>query len=126
MDENYITRGELYHLLLKWQSGELNAQDVWDWASHHYLPEVTQYDDWEEQTSVAQELLMWLDSLDLNLVLVEDVDMHLAFLGTPLGAFQDGYRSWREAHAAIDYVARRLQLRDHPIYGPYCQTAIEE
>ncbi len=126
MTDNYITRGELFLLLTKWQSGEFTTQDVWDWASHRCLPGYTQYDDWEDESSVANEILCHLDSLDMNLVLVEDAPIHLAFLETPMDDFQEGYRKWRQALEQIDFAARRLQLKDHPIYEAYCKRAAEE
>lgn len=126
MTENYITRGELFHLLTQWQRGALSTQDVWDWASHHYLPGETDYDDWEDDSSVAHELLRLLDSLDMNLVVVEDVAIHLAFLETPVGDFQQGYRVWRQAQEAIDLSARRLMLQDDPIYASFCKRAVDK
>jgi hypothetical protein len=125
MAENYITRGVLFHLLSQWQSGELTTQDVWDWASHHFLPGETDYDDWEDDSSVAQEILCLLDSLDLNLVVVDDVAIHLTFLETPIGDFQEGYRRWRQAHEQIDFAARRLRLQDDLIYAPHCKATID-
>lgn len=123
MTENYVTRGELFDLLTKWQSGEVDTQNVWDWASHHCLPGATDYDDWEGESSVANEILCHLDSLDMHVVLVEDVPLHLAFLATPIGDFQAGYRKWRQAHALIDFEARYQQLQDDPIYGAFCKRA---
>lgn len=126
MIEHYITRGELFHLLIKWQSGELSTQDVWDWASHHYLPGEMEYDDWEDESSVAHELLCVLDSLDMNLVLVDDAPIHLTFLETPMGEFAEGFRRWKHAHQQIDFELRRQQLKDDPIYGPFCKPLIDE
>lgn len=126
MTDNYVTRGELFLLLTKWQSGELNTQDVWDWASHRCLPGYTQYDDWDDESSVANEILCHLDSLDMHFVLVEDVPIHLAFLETPIGGFLEGYRKWRQAHDLIDYPARHQQLQDDPIYAGHCRLAAEK
>ncbi|MGZ3241639.1 MAG: hypothetical protein ACXWJK_15550 [Burkholderiaceae bacterium] len=125
MTDNYVTRGELFLLLTKWQSGELSAQDVWDWASHRCLPGYTQYDDWEDDSSVANEILCHLDSLDMNLVLVEDAPIHLAFLSTAVGDFTEGYRQWRQAHEQIDFETRRQLLQDDPIYGPFCKRSTD-
>lgn len=117
---NYVTRGEIIHTLRQWQSGELTTQQVWDWASHRYQAGNADYDDWDDEFSVAHEMLGALDSLDLHFILVEDVPLHLAFLETPIGAFAAGRQAWLDARAALDYPARKRLLRDDPIYSLYC------
>ena len=120
-DYNYITRGEIIIKLKEWQAGEITTQQVWDWASHRYQTGEADYDDWEDETSsVAHEMLGALDSLDLHFILVEDVPLHLAFLETPLGGFEEGVRIWRAAQAALDIATRKRQLKDDPIYSLYC------
>lgn len=121
MSENYVTRGEITLMLKKWQRAELDTQQLWDWASHRFLSGDVDYDDSEESLSVAQEMLSMLDSLDMNFVLVEDVPIHLDFLATPIGAFDEGYRQWRRALDAIDYSSRHQRLRDDPIYAQFCK-----
>ncbi|MBS0308071.1 MAG: hypothetical protein JSS58_03785 [Proteobacteria bacterium] len=119
--DKYITRGEIIAKLREWQSGAITTQDVWDWASHRYHSGQADYDDWEDETSsVAHEMLGALDSLDMHFILVEDVSLHLAFLATPLGGFEEGLRCWRAAQATLDIAGRKLQLRDDPIYSLYC------
>ena len=121
MSENYVTRGEIIHVLKKWQRAEFDTRQVWDWASHRFLCGAIDYDDREESLSVAHEMLSMLDSLDMHCVLVEDVPMHLAFLATPIGAYEAGYRQWRQALEEIDFSARRQRLKDDAIYGPFCK-----
>jgi hypothetical protein len=53
-------------------------------------------------------------------MLVEDVPLHLAFLETPIGAFDEGLRRWQDGWAAIDYEGRKHLLRDDPIYSLFC------
>lgn len=117
---NYITRGEIIIKLKEWQACEITTQQLWDWASHRYQAGEADYDDWEEDSSVAHEMLDALDSLDMHFILVEDVPLHLAFLQTPLGDFEEGVRIWREAQAALDIAGRKLRLKDDPIYCLYC------
>ncbi len=120
MSDSYVTRGEIIRMLQLWQAGELATQRLWDWASHRFQSGSADFDDWDEGASVARDMLEMLDSLDMHLMLAEDVPLHLAFLQTPLGGFAQARRDWQEALAALDYVARRLQLRENPIYALYC------
>ena len=120
MTDSYITRGEIILMLRKWQSGELGTQQLWDWASHRFQAGSADYDDWDDDASVAHEMLGVLDSLDMHFMLAVDVPLHLAFLQTPIGGFADAYRDWRSAMAAIDYDARKRDLKNDPIYALYC------
>lgn len=119
-DDNYVTRGELIRMLQSWQAGELATQQLWDWASHRFQAGRADYDDWDGEDSVAREVLTMLDSLDLHLMLVEDVPLHLAFLQSPLGAFIQSQLTWRSELAQLNYDERRCKLRDNPIYALYC------
>lgn len=118
--DNYVTRGELIRMLQSWQAGELMTQQLWDWASHRFQAGRADYDDWDGEDSVAREVLAMLDSLDLHLMLAEDVPLHLAFLHTPIGAFEESRRNWQKALAGLDYEARKMALRNDPIYAMYC------
>lgn len=118
--DSYVTRGELIRMLQSWHAGELSTQQLWDWASHRCQAGAADYDDWDGEESVAREVLMMLDSLDLHLVLAEDVPLHLEFLQTPVGAFEDARRAWQERLADLDYAARKKNLVNDPIYALYC------
>ncbi len=120
MSDNYITRGEIILMLQRWQDGEIGTQQLWDWASHRFQSGGADYDDWDDEVSVAHEMLGALDSLDMHLMLVDDVPLHLAFLQTPIGAFADAHQHWRKALDAIDYAERKQRLKDDPIYALYC------
>ncbi|TCS33990.1 hypothetical protein EDC30_11416 [Paucimonas lemoignei] len=120
-DDNYVTRGELIRMLQSWQAGELTTQQLWDWASHRFQAGQADYDDWDGEDSVAREVLTMLDSLDLHLMLVEDVPLHLAFLQSPLGAFWESQSDWHAKLAELNYAERRVSLKDDPIYALYCE-----
>src|SRR5687767_7301947 len=104
-------------MLQAWQAGELGTQQLWDWASHRFQAGQADYDDWDGEDSVAREVLTMLDSLDLHLMLVEDVPLHLSFLQSPLGAFSQSQLNWHNELAQLNYNQRRLKLRDNPIYA---------
>lgn len=107
-------------MLKQWQSAAVSTQQVWDWASHRFQAGHADYDDRDGSESVAHEMLSMLDSLDMHFMLVEDVPLHLAFLQTPLGAFEEGYSRWRHALAGIDIGSRKQMLRNDPVYALHC------
>lgn len=121
MNGHYVTRGELIELLQQWQRGALSTQQVWDWASLRYVPGATDFDDWEGDVSVANEVMSALDSLDMNLIVIDDVPMYLDFLATPIGAFAEGFQQWQQAQRLIDRVTRCGLLKEDPIYALFCQ-----
>jgi len=66
-------------------------------------------------------ILCELDSLDMNLVLQEDISMHIDFFETAIGEFEAGYRKWRSRIERIDFKQRCKKLMGHEIYGPFCK-----
>ncbi len=116
-----ISREDIVAKLKAWRVGTVSEHEVLDWASQSYFPGETEFDDWENDSSVSNEVMSELDSLDMNMVLREDIPIHLSFLGTPSGQFDVGYAKWQEAMANIDFKARQKNLKGHPVYGPFCK-----
>jgi hypothetical protein len=121
MTEIRTTREEIIEVLTKWDGGELTTEEVWKWANQRYWPGDTEYDDWESDGSAANEVLCLLDNLDMNLILPADVPIHLEFLRTPPGKFEEGFAKWQTAIEGIDWKKRGKQLRKDPIYWRFCQ-----
>jgi len=116
-----VKRLDIIKILKSWHDGKVTAKAVWDWASEKYMPGETEFDDWEGDCSAANEVLCELDSLDMNLVLAEDIPIHIDFLQTPIGNFEAGYQKWRGRLENIDFKQRCKQLKGHEIYGPFCK-----
>ncbi len=120
-----ITRDSIKSILLQWQNGHIQAKDVLEWAevSIGSLGSA-EFDDWEqnEEDSVAKEVLMTLESANMNLILSEDIKAYIEFLDTPLGSFEEGYEKWCHYVDNIDYPARQLKLKNDPFYAPFCIT----
>lgn len=113
-----VTRKELSDVLAQWQRGELTAQEVWDWVSARYWPGDTEIDDWELDLSATNEILAQLDSMDINLVVVDDVPMHRRFLDSPKGKTAHAYEVWKSELDSINYRQRQKDLRDDPMFRP--------
>jgi hypothetical protein len=111
-----VTRDELADLLERWERGELTAQQVWDWSSARYWPGETEIDDWENDLSATNEILAQLDSMDINLVVVDDVPIHRRFLTAPKERTAQAHEIWRSELNSIDYQHRMKTLRDNPIF----------
>lgn len=120
-----MTRSEIIAVLRRWQAGELTAKQAHDWAQSLYFPRRLDYDDEEaDEESVASDVMHALDSIDMNLVVVEDVPIYLEFLATPKGQYAEGYRKWQEAldrvHSPERQRERQIQLAGDPFYAPFC------
>jgi hypothetical protein len=116
-----VTRLDIIQILKSWENNATTAKEVWDWASERYFPGETEFDDWEGGNSAANEVLCELDSLDMNLVLPEDIPIHIEFLKIPVGKIDEGYRKWRGKIEQIDFKRRCKNLKGHEIYGPFCK-----
>lgn len=116
-----ITRSDIITILKDWENNKTSAKEVLNWASKRYFPGETDFDDWEGEDSAANEVLCELDSLDMNLVLPADISIHIEFLQTPKGKFEQGLQRWKENINQINFKKRCQELRDHEIYGPFCK-----
>jgi hypothetical protein len=123
MHSQLLTRADLTAILTRWLNGDLTADQVHQWAEERAASSRFEVDDWEEaeSKSVANEVLMALDMLDMNLMLPEDIAFYLEFLSTPEGHFDTGYRKWQDALQRIDYSSRKEALQAIPLYAPFCK-----
>ena len=121
MKRIFITRLEIIKILKAWKNNEATTKEVWDWAQERYRPGETDFDDWEGDNSAANEVLSELDSLDMNLVLPEDIPIHIEFLETPYNNFEEGFQRWQKKIKRIYFKKRCEKLKGHEIYGPVCK-----
>jgi hypothetical protein len=123
--ERELSRGEIAEVLRRWQAGLLTAEQVHEWAEERYFPGHLDFDDEEDDRSVASEVMGYLDMLNMNLMVVEDVPIFLEFLETPAGRFAEGYGKFREALDRIDMRARQRELAHIPFYAPFCDAGTQ-
>jgi hypothetical protein len=125
-----MSRREIIDVLHRWQAGALTAKQVHDWVQSLYFPGALDYDDEEEgENFVASDVMHALDSIDMNLIVVEDVPIHMEFLATPRGRYEDGERKWQEVLDRI-YTPermreRRRRLANDPFYASFCREPPE-
>jgi hypothetical protein len=122
MPTQIITRDDVARVLTDWSSGRKTSSEVLRWAVSTYLSDDVDYEDWEDDNSVTNEVVGTLDMLDMNLALPEDAPIYLQFLATPVGQFSTGCAEFHRQLDAIDYGHRRAQLRDIMPYSPFCQS----
>ena len=111
-----VTRAELAEILVKWEQGDLTVQQVWDWVDARYWPGDTEIDDWDGDLSATNEILAQLDSMDINLVLVDDVPIHRRFLASPREQTAQAFDFWKSELDLINYRRRMKSLRDNPMF----------
>ena len=109
-----VTREELRNLLLDWQAGTLEPQEVLEWAEERYDLEQL-----KDETVI--EILTCLDCLHVNLTTVEDVPVFLRMLNLPLDRNEDALAMLQSHSASINLDARKTKYRDHPLYGLFCK-----
>jgi hypothetical protein len=117
-----MKREDVATIVRDWGAGRMSSVEVLDWAVAHYLSDDIDYEDWEGDNSVTNEVLGALDMLDMNLAIPEDAAIYLDFLSTPIGQFEVGYADFQRRLDEIDYDRRRGQLRQVFPYAPFLQT----
>ena len=111
---NIVTRKDLRGMLNQWQAGHVSAQDIHRWAEARY-----QMDDWDAEDRVANEVLWELDTLDMNLTIVEDVTTLLRELECKTE--NEALELKKAYFDTIDYDKRQVALRADPLYAPFCK-----
>ncbi len=123
MPTRILKRDEVAQRLEDWQAGRISSEELLRWASALYVSsDDVDYEDWEGDDSVTNEVLAALDMLAMNLALPEDAPIYLDFLSTPAGQFQAGYARYKRALDQIDLTSRRTNLRNVPLYAPFLQN----
>jgi hypothetical protein len=118
-----ITREYLISLLYSWKNNKINAEDIYNTANILFNHNDIKFLDWEfdNQYSVSLEVLKYLESLDLNLVIQQDINYFIEFLNTKIGDFNSGYKIWDEYLKSINYETRKKMLKDIYPYSTVCQ-----
>ncbi len=108
-----LFRADVASILSQWKTGLLTSAQVHDWATDRFA-----VDAWDPEDGAVNEVLGRLDTMDINLVTVEDVAVLLPALekGTAEGAAQamDAYQD------TVDLAARKSKLSDDPLYARFC------
>jgi hypothetical protein len=112
-----ITRSQIVEALKKWQSGELSAREVYDWAQQQYWPGRSEFEDEDVNgSSASSEVLAMLDQLPANLIVREDVPTFLKFLEASADQFDVAFKCFSDTLANIDSVGRRKTLSSDEFY----------
>ena len=115
-----ITRSDVEQRLRDWADELVSSEEFHRWAERPYAVSGVEYADWEDgEHSVINEVLGALDALHMKMVIPGDVPIYLEFLATIVGQFATGYSEFRRKLDAIDYQARRRELRKERFYAPF-------
>ena len=115
-----LTRETIINKLLDWKLNLISETDINSWANALYPSDEVEYNDWEENHSVTNEVLCYLDNLDMNLGTTDDIPQIILFLKTPLGEFESGYSQWNIYMKNIDIEKRQISLIKNPFYTAFC------
>lgn len=107
-----VTAVEIDAKLNEWQLGTVTTAEIHDWAVTRYATA-----EWEPESDSANEVLSFLDMLDVNLTTLEDVP-----------ALKEALRSENaadilDAHfQTVDFAMRKRRLAADPFYARFCGT----
>lgn len=113
-----LKRRDIIEKLNSVNNNFLSIEELKDWAESVYIGD-TEFEDWEEDHSVSNEVMSALDSLSVNLFIREDIGAYIKFLSTPYGKFDEGYRKWNDYLQSINYKERKILLKNIPLYTKY-------
>lgn len=110
-----VTREYLLSLLDAWQQNKITIIELYQTAEQLYFADTKKVLDWEgegeDEASVTSEVLEYLESLDVNFIVQEDIDPCKEFLRTPIGHFDKGWEKWVQYTYSINYEERMKQLK---------------
>jgi hypothetical protein len=109
-----ITRDDLRTLLADWKGGRRTTQQLHDWAEQRYPG--AEYED-----EVVTEVVAFLDMLDMNLVIVDDIPLILRVLDLP-SEQADQASALLRAVDSVEFERRRRALAGDPFYAIFCRS----
>ncbi len=122
----YIKRDDAIKMLTKWKNNELSELELYEWANEKYnniLLDKLDFNDYEDDNcSVMKEVLQYLESMNMNLIIKDDIPSLLDFLNSPNGEFKNSYAIWKKYNDAIDYLDRKKKLKNTPFYSKFCKS----
>ncbi|HJW71888.1 MAG TPA: hypothetical protein VJ486_03460 [Geothrix sp.] len=117
MTHPIVSRKDLRLLLTRWQSGEVAAPEVHQWAEDRFATDI-----WVPEDDVVNEVLGTLDMLDINLVIVEDIPVLLQALEMGPGLVDDVARLLEDHWKVIPMLQRAKTLVTDPLYASFAKA----
>jgi hypothetical protein len=112
-----INKDDIIITLSKWKKNELSKEQVKRWAENIVDNNIDILPEYDFDRLI--EVLRYLENLDMNLVIKDDIDNCINFLQSKKNLKQ-ATKEWESYLAKIDYDYRRLTLRNDPFYEKYC------
>jgi glutaredoxin 2 len=108
-----VTRDYLISLLEAWKENKITTADVYETADQLYSADSLKILDWEngEDYSVTMDMLSYLEMMDINFIIQEDIDPAIEFLRTEIGNYKEGSKKWYEYKSTINYEERMEKLK---------------
>ncbi len=119
-----LTKINLKLKLLDFKDGKISPEGLQIWAEkviNEHKPNL--YEDWNniECYSSINEILFYLESLDMNLATPRDMNACIKFLDNNINAKDQAYLEWSSYLKQIDYEKRKQELGFVDFYIPFCQ-----
>ena len=96
-----IKRQEIIEKVIAWKNTLITVEELHKWAEETYL--VLEVDDYNsDDFSVSNEILCFLDMLNLNSIVKSDIPEILRFLNTAAGEEDKSFKKWEEYWNRID------------------------
>ena len=117
MSRPFVTRADLRLLLSRWQTGELPAASIHEWAEERFAT-----DRWEPEDDVVNEVLGTLDMLDINLVTIDDIPVLLKALEMGPGSLEGAAQLLEDHWKGISMPQRANSLVTNPLYSSFAKA----
>lgn len=108
-----LSKADVSSVLSQWKAGLLTNAQVHDWATDRFAVAA-----WDPEDGAVNEVLGRLDTMDMNLVTVQDVAILLAALGKATA--EEAARAMDAYQDTVDLAARKRQLSADPFYARFC------
>lgn len=117
-----ITRDDIINILKKWQNKEIDEIFVKNWASKILENKQVEITDWDkDDNSVTNEVLNYLEMLDVNLIISDDITYILDFLNSAKDDFEKSVTIMNNYFNNIEYDDRKKLLLKNDFYSKFCK-----
>jgi hypothetical protein len=118
----YWKRDTIRSKLLAWQLNEISTSEIWNWVLTEWHPGEDDYEDNDvnaegKNVSVIWDILYILEEIKWNYHTQADIPQLLAYLGTPIGQYDNGLAILNGYYSTINWEKRKTELRSITPYS---------
>jgi len=120
-----ITLKKIKQKIIDWRDGKISTIEIQQWGEDKYMSEEMKNSQLNEVDHfIAIEVLQYLEFINMNLTIKEDIPYILIFIDSG-HLYKDACKNWYKYRDNINYKKRAEELKDDLFYREYCMSILK-